>query len=390
MIRRYIFWLSLFGIAYTYFLYPAVLFVLYCFSQAWRDLRYLVGRRSRRARVSEFGPLPYVSIVIAAYNEELVLPGKIANLRSLDYPSDRVEIILVSDGSNDGTNRILSEIKDKQFRTVLLAERSGKANALNHGVAAASHEILVFSDASTLLAPAALKMLVRHFAEPKAGAVCGALQFKNSLESQQTEGVYWKYESMLRLMEARLGATLTASGAMYAVRRDCYRPIPTGCIVDDLIIPMNVRRAGFGVKYDPEAIAYEEAAESVKGEFKRRVRIALGSFLALFYLAPCLLDPMTAFAFVSHKFLRWILPLLQLALLASNLALWSQPPYRWFLMAQMLFYLWAILGMVFKKRLLRVRFALVPYFLTAMNIAYLIGLIKAFGSRQKATWDRVT
>ena len=387
---RVVFWLSLFLIAYTYFLYPAILFVLYSLSQAGRDLRYLAGRRDRRARASATAPLPYVSIVIAAYNEELVLPGKIVNLQSLDYPCDQLEIIVVSDGSSDGTNRILKEIQDGRFRTVLLAERGGKANALNHGVAAASHEILVFSDASTLLAASSVKMLVRHFSEPKVGAVCGALQFKNSLESQQTEGVYWTYESMLRLMEARLGATLTASGAMYAVRHDCYRPIPTSGIVDDLIIPMNVRRAGFAVKYDPEAIAYEEAAESVKGEFKRRVRIALGSFLALFYLAPCLLHPTTAFAFVSHKFLRWVLPLLQLALLASNLALWSRPFYGWFLVAQVVFYLWAVLGMVFKNRLLRVRFALLPYFLTAMNVAYLVGLIKACGSHQKATWDRVT
>ena len=387
---RPIFWLSLFLIAYTYFLYPATLFLLCAVAQAWRDLRYLAGRRDRRARVSESGPLPYVSIVIAAYNEELVLPAKIENLRSLDYPPERLEIIFVSDGSSDGTNRILTGTQDERLRTVLLAERGGKANALNHGVAAASHEILVFSDASTLLAPTALKMLARHFSEPEVGAVCGALQFKNSLESQQTEGVYWRYESMLRLMEARLGATLTASGAMYAVRRDCYRPIPESGIVDDLIIPMNVRRAGSGVKYDPEAIAYDEAAESVKGEFKRRVRIALGSFQALFYLAPCLQSPMTAFAFVSHKFLRWILPLLQLALLASNLALWSDPFYRWFLAAQAVFYVWAILGMVFRERLVRVRFALVPYFLTAMNLAYLVGLIKACGSHQRATWDRVT
>jgi cellulose synthase/poly-beta-1,6-N-acetylglucosamine synthase-like glycosyltransferase len=195
---------------------------------------------------------------------------------------------------------------------------------------------------------------------------------------------------MMRLMEARLGATLTASGAIYALRRETYVPLSPRTVLDDFVIPMNARRAGYGIAYDPEAIATDFGAESVEGEFTRRVRLATGSFQSLFFLLRVKMGAFGRFAFVSHKLLRWILPLLLCIVLISNAALVQNAAYAVFGILQLLFYMWASLGFLFRKRLQGVRFALVAYYLLAMNLAFLVGLIRCLTSQTEATWQRVT
>lgn len=384
------FWVSLVGIFYAYFLYPIILFLSYCLSQLRRDWNYLTSRRDRRIPRLIREQVPGVSLIVPVYNEEFHLPLKIENLYRLDYPAERLEIIFVSDGSTDGSNHILRLLDRPDIQKIFLPERRGKSTALNHAVAAAQHEILVFSDSSTLFAPNALQNLLRHFADPSVGVVCGALEFRGSSESRQTEGLYWKYESMLRLMEARLGATLTASGAIYALRRNCYSPLKPDTVIDDFVIPMRARKAGYRVLYDPEAVAMEFAPASVSGEFARRVRLAVGSFRALGELVKVPLDGMTALAFVSHKILRWVVPFLLLGLLASNALLWDRPAYGLALVGQLMFYLWAALGFVFRDRVQRVRYALVGYFLLAMNLAFLVGFLRFLTGREEATWQRVS
>ena len=385
-----VFWGCLFLVAYTYLLYPPVLFLAYGLEQLRRDLRYLGHRRDRRRSALKLEELPAVSVVIPAFNEEVHLPEKLANLRELDYPPARLEVVFVSDGSTDRTNAILRALDDVNVQTVLLPVRQGKPNALNHGVARATHDILIFSDAATLFEPDSLRKLVRHFADPKVGVVCGTLQFRGTAESRQTEGVYWKYESMLRLMENRLGATLTASGAMYALRRQCYRPLRANVLVEDFVIPMNARTLGYRVLYDPEAIGTEVAADSVAGEFTRRVRIAVGSFRALGEFVRTPLRPFARVAFVSHKLLRWILPALLIGLLASSALLQSNPIYRALLAAQCAFYLWALAGYLFHDRLQGVRFGLLAYYLVAIHLAYLVGFVRFLRRRETATWQRVS
>ena len=272
--------------------------------------------------------LPALSLIIPAYNEETLLQDKIANVQQLDYPTGKLEVIFVSDGSTDRTNEILGAWQDRNMQTVFLPVRQGKPTALNHGVARAKHKILILSDATTLFAPDALKKLVRHFSDSRVGVVCGSIRLQGSLEFHQTEGVYWKYESMLRLMEARLGITLTASGAIYALRRQCYRPLAPNVMIDDFVVPMNARKLGYRVLYDPEAVAIEFGAASVAGEFTRRVRLAVGSFRALGEFVRTPFHPFTYIAFLSHKLLRWILPFLMIGLLVSNMVLWTSPFYR--------------------------------------------------------------
>jgi cellulose synthase/poly-beta-1,6-N-acetylglucosamine synthase-like glycosyltransferase len=386
---EWFFWTSLFLACYTYFIYPLALFLVYSSVQVARDLRYVSRRPDRRAGSGAAPDLPLVSIVIAAYNEEEILPQKLVNLRALDYPKEKLDVVIVSDGSTDRTNILLGAAQEPWLRPLFLEARGGKANALNCGVRAARHGILIFSDATTLFQPATLRKLVRHFSDPAVGVVCGALRFHGSSESRATEGIYWKYESMIRLMEGRLGATLTASGAIYALRRASYPDLSPNTWIEDFVVPMNARKLRFKVVYDPEAIATEPAAESVEGEFKRRTRIATGSFRALGELSRIPLDAMTLWAFFSHKVLRWILPFLLIGLLLSNALLWNQRFYTIALIGQLLFYLWAALGYAFRDRAHRIRFGLLGYFWLAMNVAFLVGFIRTLSGRQEVTWQRV-
>jgi cellulose synthase/poly-beta-1,6-N-acetylglucosamine synthase-like glycosyltransferase len=382
---------SLFLIAYTYALYPVVLFLIYCGVQLRRDLHYLTGRRNRRAQDSAREHLPAVSLIIPAHNEEDCLPAKIHNVLQIDYPSEKLDVIFVSDGSTDRTNEILNSLRHPGIRTIILPKRMGKANALNAAVSEAAHDILILSDASTLFARGAIQKLVRHFPDPKVGAVCGALEFQRTTESAHTEGVYWNYEGMLRLMEARLNATLTASGALYALRRAAFQPLPVRTVIEDFVIPMNARRAGYVVLYDPEATAIEFAASSVAGEFTRRVRLAVGSFRALRSFLTTPMGGLTYLAFISHKLLRWILPFLLILTLASNALLIHKSML--FLMCfcgQLLFYLWGCLGYLLRDRMNRIPGALIGYFVLAMNLAFLVGFVRVFLSRGEETWQRVS
>ncbi|HZP01363.1 MAG TPA: glycosyltransferase family 2 protein [Terriglobia bacterium] len=390
VIAELVFWFCLIAMVYTYFVYPILLFGGYVVVQVWRDLKYLWGRSDRRARKLSPEHVPSVSIIVPAYNEEARLPDKIVNLREITGGSDQYEIIFISDGSTDGTNSILSELPDTNMRALFLPTRQGKPNALNHGVAAAHNEVLVFSDAATLFDSLALQNLVRHFSDPEVGVVCGSLRFEGSTESKQTEGVYWRYEGMLRLMEARLGSTLTASGAIYALRRQCYPVLSPDTLIEDFVIPMHARKLGYRVLYDPEVVATEFAAASVKDEFTRRVRLATGSFRALGELAYINLDLVTCLAFVSHKVLRWIMPFLQVGLLVGGALMLDRPVYRHILAIQLVFYLWAAAGLLFRRRLQGVRYALVGYFLVAMHAAFLVGFLRFVLGRGGATWQRVT
>jgi cellulose synthase/poly-beta-1,6-N-acetylglucosamine synthase-like glycosyltransferase len=388
-IAQSIFWVCLFLIAYTYLFYPIVLFIAYALSQVRRDWQYLTGRRNRRASTLTLKQWPTVTVIVPAYNEQASLPNKILNLRQIDYPAEKLQIVFVSDGSTDRTNQILSSLEDPKIEVVLLPKRRGKSEALNVAVSRAHHDILVFSDASTLFAPDAVKNLTRHFSNPKVGIVCGALEFERTSESRQTEGVYWGYESMLRLMEARLGATLTASGALFALRRTAFRSLAPETMIEDFVIPMNARNLGYTVLYDPEATANELAASSVVGEFTRRVRLAVGSFRALRGFLTTSLDGFTSIAFVSHKLLRWVLPFLLIALLVSNVFLLNKSLYRAVFLGQLLFLVWACLGFVFRHRMRRVRYALVGYFLLAMNLAFLVGFFRFLIGREEGVWQRV-
>jgi cellulose synthase/poly-beta-1,6-N-acetylglucosamine synthase-like glycosyltransferase len=390
LVAKVVFWLSLGLVVYPYVIYPLVLFLTYSVTQAWRDLRYLGAPRNRRTETPSSAELPGVSIIVPAYNEESVLPAKIENLRELDFPRERLQVVFVSDGSEDGTNQILQNLTDENYQRILLTERKGKANALNQAVARATNEILVFCDAGTLFELDAIKKLVRHFSDPEVGAVCGAVRYEAGSDARQTEGAYWKYESALRMMEARLGAILNASGCIYALRRECFSPVPQSTILEDFVIPMRARRMGFSVLYDPEAVAIEFPASTVSGEFTRRVRLAVGSFRALGDLVRVPWRGFTPFALISHKLLRWLVPFFAITLFVSNVFIMRSPSYRVALAAQVLFYCWAGLGFFFYQHMRRVRYGLVPYFLFAMHLAFIVGFFRCLVGADRAVWQKVS
>jgi cellulose synthase/poly-beta-1,6-N-acetylglucosamine synthase-like glycosyltransferase len=374
-----IFWACFLLVVYTYVLYPVLLFLVSSVARLWPYARI----------ATENTPLPAVSMIIPAHNEERHLPAKLVNLAALQYPKDRLEILFVSDGSTDSTNEMLQRAAGSDITLLVLPTRGGKSAALNQAVSRARHDILVFSDAATLFAPDAVSKLVRHFADPRVGVVCGALQFQASAESRQTEGLYWRYESLLRLLESRIGVTLTASGAIYAIRRKCFVPLSVDTLVEDLVIPMTARRLGFRVLYDPEARGTDFAASTVAGEFARRVRIATGSFRALGGLLRGPLDPVTAFAFVSHKLLRWALPFLLIGMLVTSSALLDSPRYRALFVLQVLFYGWGLVGYLLRRRMQGIRFGLVAYYLLAIHLAFLVGFIRYLSGRREIEWRQV-
>ena len=385
----WMFWISSSLVLYSYFVYPILLLLFYSFEQTRRDLGYLPSRADRRVTLPEERQLPGVTLVIAAYNEQKHLPEKLANIRGLRYPCDRLQVIIVSDGSTDRTNEILSEAAGDPVETVFLPTRGGKTNALNVGVTHARHDILVFSDAATLFEPDAIEKLARHFSQPKVGVVCGFLKFRSSKESSGTEGVYWKYETMLRLMEARLGATLTASGAIYAIRRECFRPLAPSVVIEDFVVPMRARQLGYSVLSDPEAVGIEYAAADVSGEFTRRVRLAVGSFRAVKELILVPMNPVTRLAFASHKLLRWTVPFFLVLCLVGNVLLCFETAYAVILACQLALYLWALCGFAFRAQMQRIRFGLVGYFWLAMNLAFLVGFWRFLVGHQDSAWQRV-
>ncbi|HEX8925216.1 MAG TPA: glycosyltransferase family 2 protein [Terriglobales bacterium] len=383
-----VFWIAVAIVLYTYIGYPVLLFVCYGFVQVKRDLQYLRTRGERRRRDLSDEQLPTVTMLFAAYNEEEHLAEKLQNTLALDYPSDKLQVVIVSDGSSDQTNAILSSVTDSRFDILIRNDRGGKCAALALAVERARHSIFVLSDASTMFAPDALRKLVRHFGDPAIGAVCGSLSFGYNAESGQTEGVYWKYETVLRLMEARLGATLTPSGAIYAVRGEAYVAPTSDVLVDDIVTLMRVRDAGYEVHYDPEAKAIDFPAASVAGEFRRRVRISTGSFRALPSLLRLKQSGFTPFAFFSLKLLRWFLPVFLTIAFASNLFLLHEPVYLAMFLAQIAVLLWAAIGYAFRDSLKRVRFSLLGYFVVAMNLAFLVGLLRSVARRREASWQR--
>jgi cellulose synthase/poly-beta-1,6-N-acetylglucosamine synthase-like glycosyltransferase len=355
-----LFWISAAFIAYVYVGYPALLGV-------WATLKGRVrrlpepGAPPRTARRT--GPVqePGVSIIIAARNEAARLPARIDNLLASDYPAGRLQIIVASDGSTDDTEDALAPYGGAA--ELLLLPPSGKAAALNAAVARARHPILVFADARQRFAPDAIRRLVSHFADPQIGAVSGELVLDcesapadaSAAVSTIGEGVgaYWKYEKWLRRREAIVGSTLGVTGAIYAMRRWLWQPLPSDTLLDDVLGPMRVVLRGYKVTFDADARAFDLPSPDASSELRRKVRTLAGNFQLLAQeprLVVPALNPVWV-QFVSHKVGRLLVPYALVALFASSAFLWGR---SWFyataLAGQVLFYGLAVYGAVLDRR----------------------------------------
>jgi poly-beta-1,6-N-acetyl-D-glucosamine synthase len=288
-----------------------------------------------------------VSVIIAAHNEERNLPAKLESLYTVDYPPALLEIVVASDGSTDRTNELL-RAQGTRVRPVFLATAGGKANALNHAVAAALGQVLVFMDARQSVDPEAISQLVACFADPAVGAVSGELHLEtpDGRPSPDALGVYWKIEKLVRKLESATGSVVGVTGAIFAMRREFYVPLPAGTLLDDVLTPMNVIRAGKRVLFLDSAIARDRIFSEPGKEFRRKVRTLTGNY-QLLQLAPWLLSPRNPLLFrlISHKLLRLVVPLLLLVLLATSLTL-TAPVYRLASLLQLLLYALALTGVV--------------------------------------------
>ncbi len=338
--------------------------------------------------------LPSVSIVVAAYNEERAIKERVLNCLALDYPEDKLEVVIASDGSTDRTNTIVESMLSSRVKLLPFTERRGKVNALNAAVPHCLHEILIFSDATSHFESALAKKLVRHFGSKKVGCVCGNVVFTNAAGSNtgELEGVYWKLETYLRNREGERGCTLGATGAAFAMRKSLWKPCPANALVEDLVMPMKILEQGYRVNFEPEAIAQETAAEKIDEEFERRRRIGAGAIQSLFLLLP-MLNPLRgfpAFAFLSHKVLRWIMPLLMITGLLSHAGLSTNSEfYRLLLVPHIGFYSLAFLGLLVGRKNRVYRVLSLPYYFVSMNTALLWGYYRYFRGTQKVTWNRV-
>ncbi|MCP3101705.1 glycosyltransferase family 2 protein [Myxococcus sp. K15C18031901] len=384
------FWCAALLLAHTYFLYPLSLFALEGVAQVAQNLRAMrggeAGRRATRARESR----PSVSLVVAAYNEASCIEQKLENSLALAYPADRFEVVIGSDGSSDGTDEKVRECPDARVR-LSPAPRAGKTTVLNRCIPTAKGDIVVLSDANTMIEPDAVEKLVRHFDDPEVGAVCGKLRLYNPTKQDYEESAYWSYESLIKLYEGRRGAVVGANGGLYAIRRTLFTQLPPSTIVDDFVIPLRILEKGYKVAYEEEAVAHEETTEDYDKEFGRRARIAAGNFQSL-RMVPGLLLPTAgfpAFAFWSHKLLRWCAPALMGIALVANLFLLDSLFYRFTLLGQALFYALAYLGKLGAlKRGTAKRVASVAYYFVTMNLAIVVGFWRFLRNSQRAAWDR--
>jgi len=384
---RLTFWISIGLLLHTFVVYPLALVVLGSLTQLKSDLQFGLARRTRRASRSRADD-PHVSIVFAAHNEQAVIVQKMVNCARLDYPVDSLDVLVGCDGCTDATPALARFAAPANASVYEFPDRSGKPAVLNKLLAVTRGDIVVFCDANTELEPDAIHTLVRHFRRPEIGCVCGELRLRSRDSHATGEQLYWRYETLLKFLESRLNMLVGANGALFAIRRSLFTAIPPDGIVEDFLIALNVRAAGYRVLYDPEAVAWEDVAPSAGPEFRRRVRIGAGNFHALRHTWR-LLNPLAgavALSFWSHKVCRWLVPFALVAAQISAAMLAREPVYGGAAALGGVLVLLALLG---HRLHLQARYwapANVPYQFLSMNLALFFGLITFVRGTQSLIW----
>ncbi len=395
-----LFWLSFLIVLYTYFGYPIALTFL-----AW----------IRKPQVAESTEKqPQISMVIAMYNEADHALTKVENCFKNDYPKDNLEVIVLDDGSTDDTmERVIAAAqklqlpllrvdpgfchKDSFFSGLVVVSsdgRHGKAATVNRGVSMARGEIVIFSDADSEISPDAIGLLIRRFTSPWVGCVAGRYVAGSAKHAM---GFYWRYENYLRTMESRVGGILGASGTLYAIRRKLFKPIESGAINDDFIIPMRLNAEGYRTLYEPLAHGVEDSSRSESHEFARRVRIMVGNCQHLWLFRGILLKPRlwrTAFQLVSHKLLRVLSPLWLIMVLLTNTALVFSDLggmfWNYILAWQFGFYFLALIGLFQRDKLRHMTLFCLPHYFVMLNVAAAFGISHFILHGSKVSWTSET
>jgi cellulose synthase/poly-beta-1,6-N-acetylglucosamine synthase-like glycosyltransferase len=372
------FWLILGIICYTYFGYP--LFILF--------LSLFINNRMNKKDIE-----PSVSLLITAYNEEKNIARKLEDTLGLDYPREKVEIIVASDASDDGTEQIVGTFSDKGVVLHRVEGRVGKTETQNQTVKIAKGDIIIFSDATTTYKRDALRKIVRNYNDPSVGAVSGRYEYVNPTGAPVGVGtiLFWKYENSVKSRQTRIKTVTGCCGCIYSIRRSLYEPLPRE-IISDLVEPLKILEKGYRIAFEPEAIAYEETTETSKEEFGMRVRVISRGMDGLWYMRR-LFNPLkygfVSFQLLSHKVLRWMIPFLLPLLLISNLFLAGHAFYNFSLLFQVLFYVGAGSGYFLDKMGKKVRLLALPLYYCVVNAASVAAFFRTLFGKKAIVWETV-
>ncbi len=381
-----LFWTGVFILFYSYLGYGIVLYFV------------VTVKRIFKPSVNMMDCIfePEVSFVVPCYNEGEIIEKKIKNCLALNYPKEKLKIIFITDGSTDGTSDIIKN-KYQEIQVLHELKRVGKSAAENRSMKFVDSPIVIFSDANTVLPCGAIREIVKHYVDPKVGAVSGEKRILEKNTDNATgagEGLYWKYESFLKKMDSELLTIVGAAGELFSLRKELFVELEEDTILDDFMLSMRIAEKGYRVIYEPKAYAMETASESVKEELKRKIRICAGGWQAMIRLRSVLnplKNPILTFQYISHRVLRWsVAPLFLFLLFPLNIMLLNQGLfYQLILYFQTLFYISAMMGWYFENQNIRVKSLFIPYYFFIMNYAVFAGFFRYVKGTQSAAWERV-
>jgi cellulose synthase/poly-beta-1,6-N-acetylglucosamine synthase-like glycosyltransferase len=375
---RIVFWLAGFLLFYVYAGYPLLL--------------ALIGLFVRRQR-PEPGYSPSISILIAAYNEEAAIERKLQQTLALEYPADKVEVLVLSDCSTDRTDEIVKAFPDPRVRLVRMTERRGKTHAQNQGIKQAGGEVVIFSDATAIYHPKALAYLACNYRDQSVGAASGRYQYFDPGDQSPTglgSVAFWNYENLIKKLQSKIKTITGCCGCIYSVRKAAYTDLADD-VISDLVQPLQAIRKGYRVVFEDRALAYEETTQSTAEEFAMRVRVVTRAMRGLLSVSD-LLEPWKffwpAFQLWSHKVLRWMVPLFLITMFAVNMLLLDSPLYRVTLAAQLLLYGAAIVNLLVPLHR-KWKPLGIPLFFCTLNAAALVSMIEICRGRKYVTWQTV-
>lgn len=371
---KIVFWLSLISIFYAYLGYPILLYAI----------NKMAGL-SDRLNEYENGYEPKISIIMPVFNEEAIIEKKIENLRQLNYPEDKFEVLIVSDASTDRTREIVQKKLDPVVKYFELPKRSGKVAALNFGLKEAKNEIIVFTDASIMLDPDALKNIIINFQDENIGCISG----EDHIHESGGEGLYGRYELFLRNLESKVHSIVGASGSFYAQRKELCSAFKEGMAPDFLSVLATVEK-GYRAVTEPSAFGIMTSLKSSSDEFNRKVRTLVRGMSAMFYKKN-LLNPLKyglfSFELLSHKIMRWLVPFFLISLLLSNLFLLDSSIYLLAFITQVIFYLLAVSSMSKIINIHEKIYVKVPLYFIAVNAAILFAWVKYLSGTKQEIWN---
>lgn len=385
-ILKVIFFTSLAIVFYTYIGYGIILWLMV-------KIKTLFATPEKH----ESTDLPDVTLFIAAYNEESVIEEKMKNCRALNYPGDKLNIVWVTDGSNDSTNEMLAGYNDV---TVLFErQRCGKTAAINRGMQYIYTPVVIFTDANTMINPEAVREIVKCFENPAVGCVAGEKRIavlEKDGAAAGGEGLYWKYESALKSLDSKLKTAVGAAGELFAIRRDLFTLMDNDTLLDDFILSMRIAAQGYKIEYCDRAYAVESGSADMKEEEKRKVRIAAGGLQSIWRLRALLnifRYGMMSFQYISHRVLRWsVTPLLLFLLLPLNIIIVAidphHPLYAVILILQILFYAAGLWGYYLSKKAINNKLLYIPYYFLFMNINVIKGFFYLRRKKGNGAWEK--